>query len=134
MIGGTGANGGIVSDMDRTARWIAQIAIVAGSGAGMYFSIGIVLIYGFSVFIVPIAEDTGWDRTAVAAVVAPIAIVNGLMSPVIGALTDRFGPRRVLTASSVLMAGSVISILPMFALYVFAQKYIVQGVAGTGLK
>lgn len=34
----------------------------------------------------------------------------------------------------VLMAGSVISIIPMFALYVFAQKYIVQGVAGTGLK
>ncbi len=34
----------------------------------------------------------------------------------------------------VIMAGSVISILPMFALYVFAQRYIVQGVAGTGLK
>ncbi|NUU07902.1 carbohydrate ABC transporter permease [Leifsonia sp. C5G2] len=38
------------------------------------------------------------------------------------------------TQWDVLMAGSVVSILPMFALYVFAQKYIVQGVAGTGLK
>ena len=38
------------------------------------------------------------------------------------------------TEWDVLMAGSVISIIPMFALYVFAQKYIVQGVAGTGLK
>lgn len=38
------------------------------------------------------------------------------------------------TQWDVLMAGSVISIIPMFALYVFAQKYIVQGVAGTGLK
>lgn len=38
------------------------------------------------------------------------------------------------TQWDVLMAESVISILPMFALYVFAQKYIVQGVAGTGLK
>lgn len=38
------------------------------------------------------------------------------------------------TQWDVLMAGSVISILPMFALYVFAQKYIVQGVAGTGIK
>lgn len=38
------------------------------------------------------------------------------------------------TQWDLLMAGSVISILPMFALYVFAQKYIVQGVAGTGLK
>jgi len=38
------------------------------------------------------------------------------------------------TQWDVLMAGSVISIIPMFALYVFAQRYIVQGVAGTGLK
>ncbi len=38
------------------------------------------------------------------------------------------------TQWDVLMAGSVISIIPMFALYIFAQKYIVQGVAGTGLK
>ncbi|WP_454130376.1 carbohydrate ABC transporter permease [Microbacterium aurum] len=38
------------------------------------------------------------------------------------------------TQWDVLMAGSVISIIPMFALYLFAQKYIVQGVAGTGLK
>jgi len=33
-----------------------------------------------------------------------------------------------------IMAASVLSIIPMFVLYVFAQKYIVQGVAGTGLK
>jgi multiple sugar transport system permease protein len=38
------------------------------------------------------------------------------------------------TQWDVVMAGSVISILPMVVLYVFAQKYIVQGVAGAGLK
>jgi multiple sugar transport system permease protein len=32
------------------------------------------------------------------------------------------------------MAGSVVSVLPMLALYVFAQKYVVQGVANSGLK
>lgn len=96
--------------MDTTLGLARRIAIVLGAGAGMYLSIGIVLIYGFSVFIVPIAEDTGWDRTAVAAVVAPIAIVNGLMSPVVGALTDRFGPRRVLTVSSVSMAIGLIGV------------------------
>ncbi|HEV7320561.1 MAG TPA: MFS transporter [Ensifer sp.] len=96
--------------MDTTIGLARRIAIVLGAGAGMYLSIGIVLIYGFSVFIVPIAEDTGWDRTVVAAVVAPIAIVNGLMSPVVGALTDRFGPRRVLTVSSVSMAAGMIGV------------------------
>lgn len=123
--------------MDRTPGWGAQAAIVVGSGAGMYLSIGIVLIYGFSVFIVPIAEDTGWDRTMVAAVVAPVAIVNGLMSPVVGALTDRFGPRRVLTASSVLMAIGLIGIgmtsqsLQAFIIAVTAASLL--GAAQTGV-
>ncbi len=38
------------------------------------------------------------------------------------------------TQWDVVMAGSVVSILPMFAVYVFAQKYVIQSVAGTGLK
>lgn len=38
------------------------------------------------------------------------------------------------TQWDVVMAGSVVSILPMLALYVFAQKYVVQGVASSGLK
>lgn len=96
--------------MDKTAGRTRRIAIVLGAGVGMYFSIGIVLIYGFSVFIVPITADTQWDRTVVAAVVAPIAIVNGLMSPVVGALTDRFGPRRVLVVSSVSMAIGLVGV------------------------
>jgi multiple sugar transport system permease protein len=38
------------------------------------------------------------------------------------------------TQWDVMMAGSVISILPMLAIYVFAQKYVIQGVANTGIK
>ncbi|RZT58230.1 carbohydrate ABC transporter membrane protein 2 (CUT1 family) [Microcella alkaliphila] len=38
------------------------------------------------------------------------------------------------TAWDVVMAGSVISVLPMLAIYLFAQKYIIQGVASSGIK
>jgi multiple sugar transport system permease protein len=38
------------------------------------------------------------------------------------------------TQWDVMMAGSVISILPMLAIYLFAQKYVIQGVANTGIK
>lgn len=123
--------------MDASAGRARLVAIVLGSGAGMYLSIGIVLIYGFSVFIVPIAEDTGWDRTLVAAIVAPIAIVNGLMSPVVGALVDRFGPRRVLIVSSLSMASGLIAIgivsqsLPAFIAAVVAAS--LMGAAQTGV-
>lgn len=38
------------------------------------------------------------------------------------------------TAWDVVMAGSVISILPMLALYLVAQKHVIQGVASSGIK
>lgn len=123
--------------MDKARGAAGKIAIVLGSGAGMYFSIGIVLIYGFSVFVVPIAEDTGWDRSYIGAVVAPIALANGLMSPLVGALTDRYGPRLVLIISSVSMAIGLIAVgltsqsLPVFVLAVVIAS--ILGGAQTGV-
>lgn len=38
------------------------------------------------------------------------------------------------TQWDVMMAGSVVSILPMLAIYLTAQKYVIQGVATTGIK
>ncbi len=38
------------------------------------------------------------------------------------------------TQWDIVMAGSVVSVLPMLALYVFAQKYVIQGVANSGIK
>jgi multiple sugar transport system permease protein len=38
------------------------------------------------------------------------------------------------TQWDIIMAGSVVSILPMLALYIFAQKYVIQGVASSGIK
>ncbi|GAA1851568.1 carbohydrate ABC transporter permease [Microbacterium koreense] len=38
------------------------------------------------------------------------------------------------TQWDVMMAGSIVSILPMLTIYLFAQKYVIQGVASSGLK
>ena len=38
------------------------------------------------------------------------------------------------TQWDIIMAGSVVSVLPMLALYIFAQKYVIQGVASSGIK
>lgn len=91
-------------------RAAGQVMLVLGAGLGMYVSIGIVLIHGFSVFILPIAADTGWNRTSIAALLTPVAVVNGLMSPVVGALTDRIGPRRVLLISSMTTGAGLVGI------------------------
>jgi multiple sugar transport system permease protein len=41
---------------------------------------------------------------------------------------------RYSTAWNVVMAGSTISVLPVLALYVFAQRYVVRGITFTGVK
>ena len=38
------------------------------------------------------------------------------------------------TEWDIVMAGSVVSVLPMLAIYIFAQKYVIQGVANSGIK
>ncbi len=38
------------------------------------------------------------------------------------------------TQWDIVMAGSVVSVLPMLVLYIFAQKYVIQGVASSGIK
>lgn len=38
------------------------------------------------------------------------------------------------TQWDVMMAGSVVSVLPMLAIYIFAQRYVIQGVASSGIK
>jgi multiple sugar transport system permease protein len=38
------------------------------------------------------------------------------------------------TQWDVMMAGSIVSILPMLAIYLFAQRFVIQGVASSGIK
>jgi multiple sugar transport system permease protein len=38
------------------------------------------------------------------------------------------------TEWDIVMAGSVVSVLPILAIYLFAQKYVIQGVASSGIK
>jgi sugar phosphate permease len=58
------------------------------------------------IMLVPIMQDTGWDRSAVSLAVSLGLVVFGLGSPFAGALIGRFGPRRVAVAGIVLMAVS----------------------------
>lgn len=105
------------------------LRIALGSAAGLYFSSGVVLLYTFSVFIAPIVQDTGWDRTTVAALIGPAALCIGLASPLVGWLTDRFSPRKVLIASAILegvgvaMIGLLSSTLWQFGVLILIASF-----------
>ena len=58
----------------------------------------------FGLFTDPLTETHGWDREVFALAIAIQNLLWGLGQPAAGAVADRFGPGRVLTAGAVLYA------------------------------
>lgn len=106
--------------MDRRAQFqdgasqaqTCDLAVVSALGirtvfaafAGQFLGVGVLLVFSFGVFVTPIAESTGWNRTLVTAAIAPAAVAIGLMAPLVGWSADRFGPRKVALVSGALQA------------------------------
>ncbi len=54
---------------------------------------------GFGVFIVPMEDTFGWDRGTTSIAIAAGWLINGVTQPFLGRLLDRYGGRRVISAS-----------------------------------
>ena len=101
----------------RSWRLIASIWLTLGVAFGLYFS--------FPVFYVALLEEFGWSRGAAAGAFSLSAIVQGLLSPLVGALVDRVGPRRVMLGGGVLLGASYLLGSWITALW---HLYLVTGV------
>lgn len=51
------------------------------------------LVESFTVFLLPLQQELGTDRAAIAAIYSTSSFVTGLSAPLAGKLFDRFGPR-----------------------------------------
>ena len=85
-----------------------------------------VLVYAFSVFLVPMREGLGWSDAQLSGAYALGVVVSGLAAVPVGRWLDRRGPRALMTAGSVLavivvLAWARIGSLPGFyAVFAFA--------------
>ena len=59
-------------------------------------------------FQLPILQDNGWDRSTFALAMAIQNLVWGMGQPVFGAISDRYGTWRVLTAGALIYSGGLI--------------------------
>lgn len=72
--------------------WIAVAgAVVNAYAAGTFY-------YGFSAFFDPIVNQFGWSRALTAGAVSLQRTETGVLSPFVGILIDKFGPRKMMLA------------------------------------
>jgi sugar phosphate permease len=78
-----------------------------------------VVYFSFTAVFEPIAEEFGWSYTQISLAASLRGLETGLLAPLVGYLTDRWGPRRlvfggVVATGAGLMLLSRVTSLPMF--------------------
>jgi sugar phosphate permease len=104
---------------------IAMLGAVLSAGTSQVF---------FSIMLKPITDEFGWGRTALAGIITVGTLGNAVLSPFLGRLSDRYGPRAMMVWG-VLITGVSYALMPVLAH--LWQFYLVYGtgrmVAGPAL-
>jgi MFS family permease len=106
--------------------------IIAGAAFLILFaSFGIRFSYG--VFFLPMSTELGWSNAATALAFSISAVMEGLFNVILGHLTDKYGPRVILTISS-LFIGAGYCLMPLvpsiWQFYLFYGVILGAGMGG----
>jgi MFS family permease len=107
--------------------------LVAVAFLAVSVSFGPVIVFTFGVFLRPLSEEFGWSRGEISTAFSVAALTVSMVSPIIGRLTDRIGPRAVvlLCASVYCLAFGSLARLSAALWHLYAA-YIVIGLVGNG--
>ena len=90
-------------------------------------------IYSVGVFLRPIAEEFDWERGAVSAAFSIGWLASGPLSLLTGQLSDRYGPRLLVTATGLVCAAALLLLSQIQALWqLYALYGVVLAAAGSG--
>jgi MFS family permease len=106
--------------MNEATRQLPYRWVIVAAG-GLLGCVAFGAMFSLPVFLRPIALDTGWSITGVSSAMTFAFLAMALGSFAWGSLSDRFGPRRVVLAGSLLLSASLalasrMSSLPGFQL------------------
>ncbi|MBT0670688.1 MFS transporter [Novosphingobium profundi] len=80
----------------------------------------------------PLAAHFGWSRTQISAAVSLMMLATALSMPFVGRLVDRFGARRILIPSIVLLAGCFAAVPFVTYYWQFMAAYLAMGTLAVG--
>jgi sugar phosphate permease len=88
-------------------RWRARIFYgwwIVAAGFGIEALIGALFFHAYGAYVVLLRQEFGWSKTMLAAAFSMARAESGLLGPLQGWLTDRFGPRALIQTGMVLFA------------------------------
>lgn len=94
------------------------------SGAGFY---------SFGVFIKPLEDHFGWSRSAISLTISIYMIVHGIAAPFVGHITDKHGPKKVMTLLGLVTGAAFILISFTSSLWYFYLMYGLLALGSTGI-
>lgn len=99
-----------------------------------WFIVGMAVTSGFlgaglsqivtGVMLKPITEDLGWTRTMTTGAITAGTITGGILSPLVGRLTDRYGGRFLMPLGALLSAGACVILAQLTTLWQFYAAYV----------
>jgi MFS family permease len=107
--------------------WILVAAVTANIISGG------TAIYGLTLFIKPVIAEFGWSYLEVSSAIAITGVLVGILSPVIGGFVDRFGSRKVVLISSVVVGTSFIILGFTNSIFTFYLAFAVMAAGSSGI-
>ncbi len=107
--------------------WIlaaSMLALFIQSAAGFY---------SFGIFFKPVSEEFGWNREITSLAFLLLLTIGAPISPLIGRLTDRYGPKIVVIIGAFIMALGLFLTSLTNSLAIFYLGYAINGVGGAFL-
>lgn len=118
---------------DEDSRQYAGWGVLAAAFAGVMVSFAPIVPYTFSLFLNPLHAAFGWKRETMGGAFALAALTVAVVSPAIGALLDRFPPRRIILPAIVAFAVALASLSRLTAhIGQFYFTFFVLGLAANG--
>lgn len=103
-------------------------------GSLLIMSVMWAVYYAFGVFFKPVLNEFGWTKAMTSGAFSLASMMNGLLTVVVGGLTDKFGPRMVMTVCGLLLGlGFMLmsQIRDVFHLYLFYGILVGAGMSGS---
>ena len=107
--------------------------LVAASASGIQFANAATAIGILTVFVIPMSEEFGWNRTEIAGATSLGSVLGAALAPFSGRLVDRFGARVILVGGGLVVVVGCLYLSMAQALAGFYVAFTMVRIADQGL-